>query len=135
MSWNDVNLKMDLLAMYYHTRRGVGHTHAVLHGAINVPGTIVLVKDHSQKLWIHNRVLSAPVKMVTFDEIEHRLLREGSPMVIDPWALDHVWRTVRDAVTELQKENSMLRDQIHSLNMELERRKHGDYIVNQWRKS
>jgi hypothetical protein len=108
--WSKTAEKLALLKMYFDTRRGAGHTRAMIQGAINAKDVIILSHNHRyghdlQRGCRHARIIS-------WEDGLGDLKGRGGPLVIDNAAMAVVLGDVLDMLKELQVENALIKRQL-----------------------
>lgn len=103
--WSETAEKIARLKVYYSTRRGVGHTRAMILGAANTERVIVLAHNMRHGEDIKDRCRNA--KIITWDRLDG-LNGESSPLLIDHWALMEILSDAQKMLGELQEENTKL---------------------------
>ena len=79
--------KIDVLTRYF--ARGVGHTHAAIHG-LKATGGILIIANHSQR-----KHLPRDIRTVTLDEIPEGIVCQRCPILVDNHALEVMASEVR----------------------------------------
>lgn len=90
---------LDELEAYYQHTRQVGHTTAMIEGAKNTEGVIILAHDmkYAKKL---ARQCSKGATPVSLGSLEHRLRDHCRPLLIDNSAM---WWLLQDAIKEIKE--------------------------------
>jgi hypothetical protein len=114
------------LVRYYTTVRQVGHTSAILKGALNDPKAVVVVADsnHAQSIQEFAAVKHSgtkprgelmPIQTRTLDQISLRpeaLLGMNVPLVVDHYALLQLLQDSVEVIEHLHAHNLRLSDKI-----------------------
>ena len=82
---------------YISHGRGYGHTEAMIKGAENVEGCLVVVANHNQREQLEQRLPKA--RIITMDELDH-MRGLSAPMIIDHFALQCMFEDLEKEHTE-----------------------------------
>ena len=100
-----VNLKLKQIlndiCMYYATRRGVGHTYTMLHGAVNsdrVPTVVAAHRKHAQEL----QGQSSAISVIALEALPGCLLGAEEPLVFDNYALGVLFSAPLKRILDLE---------------------------------
>ena len=99
--------KLAVLKMYFDTRRGRGHTHAMVEGAANVENVSVLV--HSMRYGKDiERLCGKKITIITWESLEG-LCGSNNALVIDNSAMSQILGDALEELRKLRSENSILK--------------------------
>jgi hypothetical protein len=104
-------VKIAILREYFATRRGCGHTRAMLQGAMNVERVSVLIPSNSFRGYIEDKLRGKKVTFVSWQGIEG-LGASSNPLVIDNAATFLILGDALDEIRKLRSEISLLRAMI-----------------------
>lgn len=91
------------LATYYAHTRGVGHTHAMMHGALNTDNVIILAHDMKYATELVRQcggpACEGQAIPLSLHSLEHGLRGHRKPLLIDNSAM---WWLLQDAIKEIE---------------------------------
>jgi hypothetical protein len=88
--------KLRSLLQYFEARRQIGHTTAMIRGASQVPGCVVIAENESHRRSLQRELPEADVQ--TLDQLQG-LLGKRAPLLIDNAAQLHL---LQDALNEIE---------------------------------
>ena len=106
----DILDKLRELESYYQATRAVGHTYAMMHGALHTDhpqGIIILAHDMSYARDLARQCIKKQVVPISLHTLEHGLRGHRKPLLIDNAAL---WQLLHEAATEIEKLRTELAD-------------------------
>ncbi len=99
--------KIALLKTYFDTRRGRGHTFAMVNGVANTENVTVIV--HSQNYGKDiQRMCQKRINLVSWDNLD-KLRGSNNALVIDNAAMSQILGDALEMLRELRAENSRLK--------------------------
>lgn len=87
---------------YYTSRRGVGHTFAMIHGARDQDNCIVVAHDHKYASDLKRQLHGHTV--IALSDIPQALHGKNDPLVLDHWALVALIDGIFKDIARLQEE-------------------------------
>jgi hypothetical protein len=102
--------KIALLKTYFDTRRGRGHTFAMVNGVANTENVTVVVHNLNYGKDIQ-RMCQKKINLVSWDNLEG-LRNSNNALVIDNAAISQILGDALDMLRDLRAENSRLRDKL-----------------------
>ena len=86
---------------YYSSRRGVGHTDAMVDGAKHTDGVIVITNNSSMPTILRGKLKKAEIFTCDSD-LERMLLGRDKPLVLDNAAVVELFSGVLDIIADLE---------------------------------
>ena len=99
--------KIVLLKTYLDTRRGRGHTFAMVNGVANTENVTVIVHNQSYGKDIQ-RMCQKRINLVSWDDLD-KLRGSNNALVIDNAAMSQILGDALEMLRELRAENSLLK--------------------------
>jgi hypothetical protein len=101
--------RLAILKTYFDTRRGCGHTFAMMNGVVNTdPSPVILVHSASYAQDLQKFSPKRMLRTVSWDGLE-RLKGLNSALVIDNAAMSNILGDALEEIRKLRAENSLLR--------------------------
>jgi len=99
--------KIEAIKDYFETRRGCGHTFAMVNGVLNTYCVTVVVHNHSFGK-VLQRMCQREVDFVTWDNLD-KLHGSNNALVIDNEAMFQILGDALELIRQLRGENSRLK--------------------------
>ena len=99
--------KIALLKTYLDTRRGRGHTFAMVNGVANTENVTVIVHNQNYGKDIQ-RMCQKRINLVSWDDL-YKLRGSNNALVIDNAAMSKILGDALEMLRELRAENSLLK--------------------------
>ena len=97
---NELRRILDNISYYYRANPGVGHTQAVLHGSMSIPGTRVMVGSHQ-----HGRYSPFAHWLSVQTDTNQLIGARGGPLVWDP---DGVVALIEIAIRAVEEHSKVI---------------------------
>ena len=115
--------KISLLKTYFDTRRGSGHTLAMVNGIANMENVTVIVHNHRYGKDIQ-RICGRRVNFISWDEID-KLRGSSNALVIDNSGMSLILGDALEMRRKLMVENLLLKEYIKDIKAKLNIHKSG----------
>lgn len=127
--------KLARIAAYYSTHRGRGHTWAMVHGAANTNGCIVIVGQRADEDYLRRMVPPDAFRRLRFiswhdSNFSERMAGLDVPLVFDHHALQFLIEDVWQEFVQYREHNMRLDEELNAqrlINLDLERQRY-DFI-------
>jgi hypothetical protein len=106
--------KLTLLRLYFTSRRGVGHTSALVKGIANTERLLVLASDISEIRYIARMAQRMLIPPVTWENFPDGMYGESRPLVITEQALVQILGDALEELKQSRAENYILKDMLRA---------------------